>query len=55
MNFGYLETHKVGDISEIKTEMKPATKWWKKTKLETYEEAIIRMTEKMFKENQIEY
>lgn len=55
MNFGYLETYKVGDTSEIKREMKPATKWWKKPKLETYEEVIIRMTEKMFKENQIEF
>ena len=54
-NFGYLETVMNGDISEIKREMKPATKWWKKPKQETYEEVIIRMTEKMFKENQIEF
>lgn len=35
--------------------MKPVTKWWKKPKLESYEEAIIRMAQKMFKENGINY
>lgn len=55
VSYGYLETIKIGNESEIKREMKPATKWWKKPKLESYEEAIIRMTQKMFKENGINY
>lgn len=39
--------------SEIKREMRPATKWWKKPKLETMEQAIIRQVENMFTKNNI--
>jgi hypothetical protein len=54
-NFGYLETVDNDGVNEVKREMKPATAWYKKPKLEDYEEAIVRMTEKMFKENQIQF
>lgn len=55
VTYGYLETVKINNESEIKREILPAKKWWKKPKQETYEEAIIRMTQKMFKENNINY
>ena len=55
VNYGFLKTVMNGNISEVKREMKPATAWYKKPKLESYEEAIIRMTEKMFKENGINF
>jgi len=53
--YGFLETVKTKDVSEIKREMKPATKWWKKPKLETYEQAIIRQVENMFTKNNIQF
>ena len=55
VTYGYLETYQANGISEINCEMKPATKWWKKPKRETREEAIVRMTQKMFKENDVNY
>ena len=41
--------------SQIKREMRPATKWWKKPKLETMEQAIIRQVENMFTKNNIQF
>ena len=54
-HLGYLETVKVGERYQVKTITIPSNKWWKKDKVETYEQAIIRMTEKMFNENNIIY
>jgi hypothetical protein len=54
-NWGYSEIVKVDGESQIKRELKPATKWYKKPKLETHEEAIVRMVEKMFTENDIKF
>lgn len=54
-NFGFLDTVMNGNIREVKRQMKPATAWYKKPKLESYEGAIIRMTENMFKENGINF
>jgi len=53
--YGYLETVKVGERYQVKTITIPSNKWWRKDKVETYEQAIIRMTEKMFNENNIIY
>jgi hypothetical protein len=54
-NFGYLETVDNNGVNEVKREMKPAAAWYKKPKLEDYEEAIVRMTEKMFTANDIKF
>jgi hypothetical protein len=54
-NWDYSETVKVEGESQIKRELKPATKWYKKAKLESYEEAIIRMVEKMFTDKKVEF
>jgi hypothetical protein len=55
VTYGYLEIEMINNTSEVKREIIPAKKWWKRSKKETYEEAIIRMTQKMFKENDIKY
>ena len=55
VTYGYLETEMINNIIEVKREIKLSSKWWKKSKKETYEEAIIRMTLKMFNENNIKY
>ena len=54
-SYGFLETAKTKDGSEINREMRPATKWWKKPKLETYEQAIVRQVENMFTKNNIQF
>ena len=55
-SYGFLEFVKTKDgTKEVKREMKPATKWWKKPKLETYEQAIIRQVENMFTKNNIQF
>lgn len=54
-NWGYSETVKVDGEWQIERKLKPATKWYKKAKLETYEEAIVRMVEKMFTEKGVQF
>ena len=54
-NFGYLETVDNNGVNEVKREMKPAAAWYKKPKLEDYEEAIVRQTEKMFTANDVKF
>lgn len=41
--------------SEIKREVIKNTKWWKKDKVETMEQAIIRQVENMFTKNNIQF
>jgi hypothetical protein len=55
VNFGALETEQRGDENIVKREMIKPKKWWKKDREETYEEAIIRQTEKLFTNNQIKF
>jgi hypothetical protein len=55
VNFGALETEQRGDENIVKREMVKHTKWWKKDREETYEEAIVRQTEKLFTNNQIKF
>ena len=52
-NYGYLETIEVGNDFQIKRKVTKSNKWWKLDKVESRSEAIIRMTEKMFKEKNI--
>ena len=42
-------------VNEVKREMKPAAAWYKKPKLEDYEEAIVRQAEKMFTANDVKF
>ncbi len=41
--------------SEIKRETIKSEKWWKKDRLESMEQAIIRQTENMFTKNNIKF
>ena len=41
--------------SQIKRETIKSNKWWKKDKLETMEQAIIRQVENMFTKNNIKF
>lgn len=41
--------------SEIKRETIKSKKWWKKDRLESMEQAIIRQTENMFTKNNIKF
>lgn len=60
--FGYEETVKNEDTkskfygeSQIKREVIKNTKWWKKDKVESMEQAIIRQVENMFTKNNIQF
>jgi hypothetical protein len=54
--YGYQETIKNKDgQSEVKREVIKNTKWWKKDKVETMEQAIIRQVENMFTKNNIKF
>ena len=60
--YGCLETVKNEDTkskfygnSEIKRETIKSEKWWKKDRLESMEQAIIRQTENMFTKNNIKF
>ena len=60
--YGFRETVKNEDTkskfygqSEIKREVIKNTKWWKKDKVETMEQAIIRQVENMFTKNNIKF
>ena len=42
-------------LSQIKREVIKNTKWWKKDKVESMEQAIIRQVENMFTKNNIQF
>lgn len=50
-SYGKLETveNKEG-TTEVKREVTKSDRWWKKDRRESYEEAIVRMTQKLIKE-----
>ena len=51
--YDYLETINNSGTSEIKRNLIKSTKWYKKDRMESYEQAIIRMIEKLFNDNNI--
>jgi hypothetical protein len=55
LQFGYLEVVKINGIQEVKKNIIKSDKWWKKDKSESYESAILRMVEKLFTDNNIEF
>jgi hypothetical protein len=55
-SFGYLETFKNEDgVLEVTKNTIKNNSWWKKDRKETQEQAIIRMVEKLFTENNIKF
>lgn len=50
----YFKNDKTGN-TEIKRNTIRNNKWWKKDKVETIEQAIIRQVENMFKQNNIQF
>ena len=50
----FFKNEKTG-TSEIKREVIKNKKWWKKDKVETMEQAIIRQVENMFTKNNIKF
>lgn len=54
LQFNYLETEIVDGVTSIKTKMVKSGKWWKKDKKEAYQDAIIRMCQKLFLDNGVQ-
>lgn len=51
LSFDRLEVVEGKDnTTEVKREIVKSDRWWKKDRIETYEEAIVRMTQKLIEE-----